>query len=210
MEDHDVARPVVEVEARFGIRPLILETAKESYLLSPSISGSEKMYDISLILEAEVVVEEEVPVDSGRDGTPVPVPFPHPALIPDSESASGESDDERTTKPVRRLTATTSPVHSPEPSSSDIVHTDADAADGTTIVDAESAIVGSSSVVGGGGGPHFGLQVLQRNLTWGMFRFEDEGVYVLDPQAGGAGTGAGGLGMETEWVIQVKSWKWAP
>ena len=45
-------------------------------------------------------------------------------------------------------------------------------------------------------------QVLQRNMTEGMFRFTDEGVYVLD--------GSASDGMETEWVIQVKNWKWAP
>jgi len=45
-------------------------------------------------------------------------------------------------------------------------------------------------------------QVLQRNMTEGMFRFTEEGVYVLD--------GSASDGMETEWVIQVKNWKWAP
>jgi len=50
--------------------------------------------------------------------------------------------------------------------------------------------------------PQFAVQVLQRNLTRDMFRFMDEGVYVKEDGGGG--------GTETEWVIQVEDWKWAP
>jgi hypothetical protein len=52
-------------------RSLILETVKESYLLSPSVdspeSGEGRKYDICLILESEVVVEvDPVVVDGGH------------------------------------------------------------------------------------------------------------------------------------------------
>ncbi|TFK39725.1 hypothetical protein BDQ12DRAFT_508429 [Crucibulum laeve] len=44
------------------------------------------------------------------------------------------------------------------------------------------------------------VQVLQRNLGQDMFRFTEEGVTIID----------GSEGMATEWLIQVKCWKWAP
>lgn len=49
--------------------------------------------------------------------------------------------------------------------------------------------------------PQLSVQVLQRNLARSMFRFENDSVYVKDPS---------GDGMEAEWAIQVKNWKWAP
>lgn len=53
--------------------------------------------------------------------------------------------------------------------------------------------------------PIFSVQVLQQSMTEDMFRFTPEGVYVKD-STGGKDDGA--AAMETEWVIQVKAWKW--
>ena len=45
------------------MRPVILETAKETYLLSPSVLTAQgkvvRAYDIALVLETEVVVEDQ-------------------------------------------------------------------------------------------------------------------------------------------------------
>ena len=169
-----------------SLRPVILETLKESYLLLPSILSSStspdarQTYDIALILEAEVVVEEEPPlVESERniasDGTSKPVHAidgpsttekTEPTVPPQSAAQSKTPDS------VRKLA---------EPSSSPPT-------DSLTLEDEIAK-------------PQFAVQVLQRNLTRDMFRFMDEGVYVKEDGAGD---------METEWVIQVKDWKWAP
>lgn len=53
--------------------------------------------------------------------------------------------------------------------------------------------------------PVFSVQVLQQNMTEDMFRFTPEGVYVKD---GSGGKDDGSATMDTEWVIQVKDWKW--
>ena len=184
------------------LRPVILETVKESYLLSPSILSSSpsvdvrQTYDIALILEAEVVVEEEPPlVESERnvllDGdndTPSPSkPFhamndlsttekteptvPPQIVVPQSSKTSGSI----VRKPIEEILI---PPSSSPPTD-------------TLTLEDETAK------------PQFAVQVLQRNLTRDMFRFENEGVYVKED-------GDGGSGMETEWVIQVKDWKWAP
>jgi hypothetical protein len=51
------------------------------------------------------------------------------------------------------------------------------------------------------------VQVLQRGLSVEMFRFAEDGVYVLD---GTAVSTSANDGMETEWAILVRNWKWAP
>jgi hypothetical protein len=257
MEDGTRPTHLVDEDPLLGKRPVILETAKESYLLSPSIQCEEEgegekrqMYDLALILEAEVVVEEEVvaaePAERegrvGRDETPVPILLAQ--SLKDGESRG--VDVERGSVPLKMpvsstTTTTTEPVHSPEPTDvSDLLGPDKPAsgmvveeegdAVGTgpgVVVDGAGAGAGAGSGSGsgagsvkasslGGGGPPLSLQVLQRNFTREMFRFEDEGVYVLDPGAGaGAGAGVRGAGAGggmggTEWVIQVKSWRWAP
>jgi hypothetical protein len=226
MDDGTRHKRLAEEESRQEKRPVILETVKESYLLSPSTPAPDEgerryMYDIALILEAEVVVEEELPVDvvgaeregELRDKTPVPVP-PSATLEQSSKSRSAAGPDvdseapqkppvQIKTPPRHPVRATTSPVHSPEPAETG---PDTGPVTGTitsTIV-TDPVVAAGSLKSSSAGGPNLTLQVLQRNLTREMFRFEEDGVYVLDPG------GSGGMGMETEWVIQVKSWKWAP
>jgi hypothetical protein len=168
------------------IRPVILDTVKESYLLSPSIPSStssvdaRQTYDIALILEAEVVVEEEPLIESERNGNddatkpvqaidgPSTTEKPEPTVPPQIVAPSKTSDFVRN-KPAE-------PFSSPP-------------ADSLALEDEIAK-------------PQFAVQVLQRNLTRDMFRFMDEGVYVKEDSGGGS--------METEWVIQVKDWKWAP
>lgn len=180
------------------LRPVILETVKESYLLSPnsipssssSVADARRTYDIALILEAEVVVEEE------------------PPLVGESERNAvldGDNNDTSSpTKPFHDLSTTAEKTEPPQivaqqsksvrkpPVVEDILllPTSSPPTDSLTLED-ETVIK-----------PQFALQVLQRNLTRDMFRFVSEGVYVKEDGGGG--------GMETEWVIQVKDWKWAP
>ncbi|PPQ64360.1 hypothetical protein CVT24_008429 [Panaeolus cyanescens] len=58
--------------------------------------------------------------------------------------------------------------------------------------------------------PQFAVQMLQTNLTKGMFRFADDGVYVRDDVVMMNGAEGSGEEVPSEWVIQVKNWKWAP
>ena len=203
------------------LRPVILETVKESYLLSPSIlslsssssssveATTRQTYDIALILEAEVVVEEESPlvesernaISDGDGDTSSPVkpiddhgplssstitePTTTTTIIAPSNNNNNKASESLGSQPVEEEIM---PPSSPPPTD-------------TLTLEDETALK-----------PQFAVQVLQRNLTRDMFRFVDEGVYVKEDSGsdGGGGGGGGGGGMETEWVIQVKDWKWAP
>ena len=185
------------------LRPVILETVKESYLLSPSILSSSpsvdarQTYDIALILEAEVVVEEEPPlVESERN-----------ALL------DGDNDTPSPTKPFHVMndlstTEKTEPTVSPpqtavaqsSKTSGSIVRKPVDE---ILTLPSSSPPTDTLTLEDETAKPQFAVQVLQRNLTRDMFRFVNEGVYVKEDGDGGGGT-------ETEWVIQVKDWKWAP
>jgi len=240
MADAEPPSPVSPVtQDKDSLRPVILETAKESYLLSPS-DESPGAYDIALVLEAEVVVEEEpapeadaseekeqnedaAPVPAASEAAPVELEKapdveseankdPIPSAINSPETVNKEplpEDDAAlppTASPPNPLppppTSGTTPVHSPEPLPGDdsmgppsspppTDHSFAREKTPTLLTDGD--IVKTQ----------FDVQVLQRNLSVKMFRFTEEGVYVLDGSASGDG-------MEDEWVIQVKNWKWAP
>ena len=162
------------------LRPIILDTVKESYLLSPSSGDVRQTYDIALILEAEVVVEEEPPlVESERnlDGGDDTLP-PAKPIDGGPSTTEGTTIITQSKTPESRLDKEEEmpPSSSPPPT------------DTLTLEDELSAK------------PQFAVQVLQRNLTKDMFRFMDEGVYVKED----------GMETDSEWVIQVKDWKWAP
>jgi len=241
-------------------RSVILETAKESYLLSPSVllsptssglGGSKRLYDIALILEAEVVVEEEQTgvevIGSGEekplarvvDSESADVPMAGSeaavkeknALVVDSADASLPKPDERSMDPppiasslqliiaadkasapkeevLQPLTEPTSapgssppppsrasPIHSPE---STRKFPDGDFPPSSPLPTDKASLLLDDEITK----PQFAVQVLQRNLSKEMFRFADEGVCVRDSSGEG--------GMEAEWAIQVKNWKWAP
>ena len=215
------------------LRPVVLETGKESYLLSPSLlslpssSGPCRVYDIALILEAEVVVEEEQPIDAEivtektqDESTPVPGTTPKDDLMIEESKGTNESPKNLASSfeklqeqpaiqdalsptnelPPEQLELSTSPVHSPETASgADEGSLQPPSSPLLLAAEKTPAVVAYEELEK----PQFALQVLQRNLAQNMFRFADDGVYVLD----GSGSGDG---METEWVIQVKNWKWAP
>lgn len=229
------------------LRPVILETTKESYLLSPNIVSSspgsgttgvaERVYDIALILETEVVVEDEQPmveaeaepvlqaqetankpadpiIDESKQVETAPLPKTDD-VPPEPQPSETEKDimmDEPT--PITKTPiaepgssplppSRASPVHSPEPrrrhegddgevplSSSPPPEQDhTDKASMSVLLEDEIPK------------PPLSIQVLQRNLTRSMFRFEKDSVFVRDPS---------GDGMEAEWAIQIKNWKWAP
>ncbi|KAF8972786.1 hypothetical protein BDZ97DRAFT_858719 [Flammula alnicola] len=235
-------------------RPVILETAKESYLLSPSAPAvsddvtesapAGRSYEIALILETEVVVEEEQPVAEGagdkaqeqaesdavedmsmqddavdKDPKSPSVPLPvadEPASV--STTAAAESvgkalsspSNTAPTVPSRISTPSPrsispsrpSPVHSPEPEPKD-ASADGPPSSSPPYAFRHASLTMEEEVDNDKAPllPLLAVQVLQRNMTENMFRFAEEGVYVLD--------GSASDGME-EWVIQVKNWKWAP
>jgi hypothetical protein len=245
-------------------RSVILETAKESYLFSPSIPAAsdgpielpkERAYELALILETETEVLEEDPIgteggdkpleqmgkpadateqssrpDSDKDDLSIIKPLPafgegrttafsHPTSLSPSKTLLGESSVELADKsspslptstsavaPITPLRVTTppprsispsraSPVHSPEPEVKDPSMSSPSYVYRRRSITTEDEVEADKVTM-------LPVQVLQRNMTENMFRFTDDGVYVQD--------GSASDGMETEWVIQVKNWKWAP
>ena len=181
------------------IRPVILETVKESYLLSPSILSSvdaRQTYDIALILEAEVVVEEEPILVESEPRNPIlddTASSPTKSLDAMNDPSTSTTDKiEPTTAPPSQIVSQSSSktVRKPVEEMLIILPSSSPPTDTLTLLEDETAK------------PQFAVQVLQRNLTRDMFRFVNEGVYVKEDGVGG--------GTETEWVIQVKDWKWAP
>ena len=184
------------------LRPVILETVKESYLLSPSILSSSssssvdkrQTYDIALILEAEVVVEEELALveSAAFDDTLSSPTKPFQAM---NDLLSTTEKTEPPTQPQivaqSKTTTTSGSVRHNKPVEDMLILPSSSPPTDTLTLEDETAK------------PQFAVQVLQRNLTRDMFRFVNEGVYVKED-------GGGGGDMETEWVIQVKDWKWAP
>lgn len=264
MADADAPTNIFSVRTQRDLgRPVILETAKESYLLSPSVlppsessAPAERVYELALILETETEVvdddaavtesadkpveqtepEVETPMQidqaletTEKDGQPASEALPttaedkapsaeestSPSTITPAVDAPDASDSpERPGSPTPVSPATVvapsrmitppprsispsraSPVHSPESEIKDAMASSPSyAAYHRRSLSMEDEAEGDKIAL-------LPTQVLQRNMTANMFRFTDEGVYVLD--------GSATDGMETEWVIQVKNWKWA-
>ncbi|KAF9454377.1 hypothetical protein P691DRAFT_656118, partial [Macrolepiota fuliginosa MF-IS2] len=255
----DVDQPDSEPPAPTPNRPVILETPKESYLLSLA-HGSEfspdgRKFDISLILEGEVEEDREDAVvlvvadKNAMKAFPEVPPLTPPADEPtESGPAASTSDvamdgvepsstetkssgDE--TQPNKESTKDTAESLSQLPSPSTTVlqtdtqptNTDSSAAGATTTAESLSTTktvatlpLQSSEDVSMADGQKEGskkpepvntptktalkhpvAQVLQRRVGEDMFKFTDEGIIIAD----------GEDSMRTEWLVQVKSWKWA-
>jgi len=221
-----------------------------------------RVYDIALVLETEVVVEDQEdqvpPVEKVGGGAAVDV---EPKVVVDEEApsslktkdalvatkdgsapsatVSSIADGASEPKPKSGLSSSVVPLPSPPaiddaaavetpapapPSSpllSDDQNPDADPSlvtpnkpptssnttttTTTMLIDDEMMLIEENNAK-----PQFAaVQVLQRGLSVEMFRFADDGVYVLDGTAVSASAGAND-GMETEWAISVRNWKWAP
>ena len=231
-------------------RPVILETPKESYLLSPSTpnGNSPHTYDIALILESEL--EEEPapempaasilkisstdlqlvqgtkdvlkalsgpdPANSGlhetmRDGLSLingkgttlsrPTdPTVQPMTIPTqsaplSGSLSSEPLPRGASSNVLSTTATVKEGVAPEAPRADKVP------DPTSLPEVIPSSRRTSLVYGDASKPLL-LQTLQRNLGEDMFQFVNEGVKVADDLSED--------GIQTNWMVQVRRWKWGP
>lgn len=230
-------------------RPVILETVKESYLLSLA-HGSEfslegRKYDISLILEGEVEEDREdavvlvvadknavkavetpppsPPADEDEDEEPKEAKPPSsPDVAMDSANATKPSRDEnaRDTLPSRPASpASTVPRDDTQPTNTDSSKADTTAESLSTTKTAATVPPPSAEDVSMVDAPapqpavdkhepptkpvkklkHPVAQVLQRRVGENMFKFSDEGISIAD----------GEDGMPTEWLVQVKSWKWA-
>jgi len=238
-----------------GTRPVILETAKESYLLSPSTPGNgdgSHKYDIALILEAELE-EELVPevnfatttlpglptgpqsADSAKDDSHTlsaqPLDSgPHNSTL-EGQPSSFLSHSKSTIPP--HINATTQSTASPmlplnplliaslssEHQQSAVTDPPPHPASSANVVPKEAAepltkapelsspprVPPSSrrpSLVHGDAlsTKPLLLQALQRHLGEEMFQFLKEGVKVADNLSED--------GIQTEWMVQVKRWKW--
>ncbi|KAG5350285.1 hypothetical protein C0989_011755 [Termitomyces sp. Mn162] len=183
--------PALNIDALLPpVRSVILETEKERYLLSPCIGTLFVEYDVSLVLDAEV--DEEVGVLEGASA----------AVVRDTDTAR---------------TAVLKDVVIPPPLSPGEIRDEASE-------EMMSGLMADNDDDGGGGGgvnektlllPEMNanedkpkqmmLQTLQRNLGEDMFRFAKEGVYVTDMMSEEMDVDA-----RTEWIVQVKRWKWGP
>ncbi|KIM44419.1 hypothetical protein M413DRAFT_442399 [Hebeloma cylindrosporum] len=281
------------------VRPVILETAKETYLLSPSVltvqGRAVRAYDIALVLETEVVVEDQedqVIVEKNTEEALV-VDGDGEMVLLDEEAAAAAAlalkdaliaTTKETSEPPRKAksdlsvltplpassSSSTPPpplvrvddaaaaidIPAPAPSEEQSLDTDGPLvipklpiaantdnngdntnADNSTMLidddDDDDIMVNlnptkphgqQQQFVASAAAVQLQTQVLQRGLGVEMFRFAEDGVYVLDGVGGSGSASASGAasggsaavgvgindGMETEWVISVKNWKWAP
>jgi hypothetical protein len=259
-QEPSIGDPPPPPPAPAPVRPVILETAKETYLLSPSVLTVQgrlvRVYDIALVLETEVVVEDQEdqvpPVEKVDAETKVvdaeaPSSKTKDALVPvkdgSTPSTTVSSIADGASEPKPKSGSSSSPVPRPSPPAIDDVaavetpalappsspppsedqNLDADSSlvtpnkptlassnnttttTTTMLIDDEMMLIEENNVK-----PQFAaVQVLQRGLSVEMFRFAEDGVYVLDGTAVSASAGAND-GMETEWAISVRNWKWAP
>ena len=256
-QEPSIGDPPPPLPAPTPVRPVILETAKEAYLLSPSVLTVQgrvvRVYDIALVLETEVVVEdqedqappvEKVDVETKvvdeealslktkdaliattKDGSapsvsniadgasePKPksgsssslVPLPSPPAIDDAGVVESPAPAPLSSSPPsedQNPDADSSLVNPNKPTLSSPNNTTTT----TMLIDDEMMLIEENNVK-----PQFAaVQVLQRGLSVEMFRFAEDGVYVLDGTAVSASASAND-GMETEWAISVRNWKWAP
>jgi hypothetical protein len=120
------------------VRPVILETAKETYLLSPSVLTVQgkvvRVYDIALVLETEVVVEDQEdqvpPVEKVDAETKVvdeeaPSSKTKDALVPvkdgSTPSTTVSSIADGASEPKPKSGSSSSPVPRPSPPAIDDV-----------------------------------------------------------------------------------------
>jgi hypothetical protein len=216
-------------------RPVILETPKESYLLSLT-HGSEfspegRQYDISLILEGEVEEDredavvlhvadknavkaaQEVPpltpphIDEPEESRSVPVVSVTSSGMDGIDNPTEPPNDEPQEKPLnptqdatKSSPSTTVPKNDmglpPSRSNEDPSAPNKDTAATKTQGDKSEPVPKTLQKVVF---KHPVAQVLQRRVGEDMFRFTEEGVNIAD----------GEDSVRTEWLVQVKSWKWA-
>ena len=231
-----------------SVRPVILETAKETYLLSPSVLTAQgrvvRAYDIALVLETEVVVEDQedqVSVeraaadvepkvdeevlslktkDGGAPSTTVSNTADGPAeLVPLPSPPTQHIDDAAAVETPTPAPPSSSPPSEDQNTDANALHdkptiSSSDKNTTTTMLIDDEMIVTEENIVK----PQFAavqVQVLQRGLSVEMFRFAEDGVYVLEgtsvsAAAASASASANDGMMETEWAILVRNWKWAP
>ncbi|KAF5316649.1 hypothetical protein D9619_006248 [Psilocybe cf. subviscida] len=145
----------------------------------------------------------ETPKESDVAPEPAPAAEKQPTPPPTLPPIPPIVDSGIMTPPPRSI----SPVHSPDnndgPTSSPYAYKSRQPGLLGLGLDEEEAV--EDSVSKASLSPVFSVQVLQQNMTEDMFRFTPEGVYVRDASGG---KDDGSTAMETEWVIQVKDWKW--
>lgn len=212
-------------------RPVILEAPKESYLLSLT-HGSEfspegRLYDISLILEGEVEedredavvlhVADKNAVKAAQEDPPLtPPPDDEPeepksvTVVSTTSNAEGGIDDhskssndearEKFTPDATRCSPSAAAKSDsgllPLQSNEDVPTPNKDTAAAKTQGDKSEPVSKTLQKVVF---KHPVAQVLQRRVGEDMFRFTEEGVNIAD----------GEDSTRTEWLVQVKSWKWA-
>jgi hypothetical protein len=228
--------PTEEPPAPTPNRPVILETPKETYMLSLT-HGSEfspegRKYDISLILEGEVeedredavvlLVADKNAVKAAQE-TPPPSPpadnessEPNTVPAPSSNANTGSASKSTGVETQRAQDATTPSSRPPSPSPAaprtNVQSTNVDSAKAAATSpprSSEEVALASKTTAQKSQPPakpvkktafkHPVAQVLQRRVGEDMFKFLEEGISIAD----------GEDGLTNEWLVQVKSWKWA-
>jgi len=207
MEDPDESEPTSPTPNR----PVILETIKETYLLSLT-HGSEfsphgRKYDISLVLEGEIEEDREDAIVLFVADKNVVRTVETPPCSPttdEEEEEPGEVKEEDSNAMVKSSSdkRVQNGISSSKAISGSTTTNLSKAGENTSIGDASA----SKSSIGKSGSltkpdkkfKHPVAQVLQQRVGEGMFKFMEEGISIAD-----------GEGMTTEWLVQVKNWKWA-
>lgn len=216
IEDPDESEPALPTPNR----PVILETMKETYLLSLT-HGSEfspqgRKYDISLVLEGEIEEDREdaiVLFVADKNAVRAVETPPCSPSADEEEEEPGEIkfssglDVEKNSNGIVKSSDEEKgqdDVSSPRPASSlQPISTNSS----KVAEDVPMGDTSASKLSTGNSGPltkpdrkfkHPVAQVLQQRVGENMFKFTEEGISIAD-----------GEGMTTEWLVQVKNWKWA-
>jgi len=185
-------RAAVDVETKVVVDEEAPSSLKTKDALIATKDGSAPSATVSSIADGapEPKPKSDCIDDAAAAETPAPAP---PSSSPPSEDQNLDADPSLVTPNKPTLT------------SSNNTTTTTTTTTTTMLIDDEMMLIEENNVK-----PQFAaVQVLQRGLSVEMFRFAEDGVYVLDGTAVSASAGAND-GMETEWAISVRNWKWAP
>jgi len=190
-------------------RDVVLETSKESFLLSHTHSKLEGVmaspaYDISLILEGEQTdgdvhkpeVDSSEPLLPTAAATPsatLDVPSALPSLTP---TPSHGSPSDTTPTPVLTVPSDPNPT-------TDLIHTDTlNAVTSISETTAATEVTPSSPIATSPSlqkpKANLALKQLYQSRDEGAFQFTPSGLVVRD-----------GSDIDAEWSVEVKRWRWA-
>ena len=216
-------------------RSVILETAKESYLLSPTLGSTPQQYDIALVLDEEL--EEEIAPETNPSLQDVAVDKITPTSAADKEAISSDRSLSRTstgTHPFIDKSGT--PPRTMSPSQSEVLQTNTEPGRSTTeptsatspviqpglLSRASKALESSPGHLLPRSSPSHRRRISNISFTievvddkpkqWQLQTLQQnlgEDMFRFTDE-GVSVTDNLTDGMKTEWVVHVRRWRWGP